>query len=164
MDNDHINTNRYCDINKQRIKILYILAIVFWIGLCLYFKLYTTKGWLILILPLIVFGIAIYNCECLCNELDEYMFKASYLSVGLILTLPLLSWMTKDYNGDINQFISVIILYLTFTLLTLIDVWVPHSSISIFKHLRSVFQTLSITLIIYAMITYFLHREKSNPL
>ena len=154
----------YSEENKLRIKQLYLFSIIFWIIICIYFELYIEKSRVVLILPLFVFCIAIYNCNCLNTEVEEYMFKASYLSVGLILTLPLLSWMSKDYKGDVNKFISVIIMSIVFTLLTLIDIWVSCKNISIFKHIRSILQTLSITLIIYSMITYFLYREKINIL
>ena len=140
------------------IRIAYISVIILFITLVVYFRLYTNKAWFILILPFIIFAIGMYNATGLTEEDEDDMFKASYLSVGAIISLPLLSWMNKDYNGDVYQFVHVIGIAMIFTMLTLVDIWFPRCHRSTYRHVRSSFQTISISLILFAFTAYFLHR------
>jgi len=100
-----------------------------------------------------------HNAPKLTVEIEADMFKASYLPVGAIVMIPMLSWISKDYLGDQAQFIKIIITSLCCTLLTLIDFWVPRSQLSVYKHARSGLQTISISLMILALMTYFVNRS-----
>lgn len=138
---------------------VYGIAIIVWIFIVIYFRLYTVGGSIILWIPIIAFLVGLYNINDLTVEVEDEMFKTSYLSVGLLLALPLLTWMNKDYEGDKAQFTCVIVIAMCLTLLTFIDVWVPRGMLSVYKHARSCLQTMTISLLIYALVTYYLSRR-----
>jgi len=143
---------------SRNIKIIYILMIILWFIVITYFNFWQLRTFPILLLPFILFIIGIYNSDSLTKECENEMFKISFLSVGVIVVIPLLSWISKDYNGDIKQFIAIIVLAMVSTLLSLIDVWIPPDSMSVYKHVKSSLQVISITLLIFGLITYFIHR------
>ena len=140
------------------VKVLYVIFIVIWIIVVVTLKLYTSPAWFILLIPIFTFTFAIFSTHNITYEMEDEMFKASYLSVGLILALPLLSWMNKDFSGDKDHFVSVIFLALGFTILTYIDVWVTKRWLSVFKHFRSCLQTMAVSLFLYAITTYYMNR------
>lgn len=154
----------YSPQHVWKIKLVYVIMIVLWSAIVCYFRLYLLKTWPLLLLPLCVFVVGIYNSDSLTVEIEADMFKASYLPVGAIVMIPMLSWISKDYSGDHSQFVAIIVVSLCCTLLTLIDFWVPKKQLSVYKHLRSGLQTVSLSLIIFALVTYFLHRtSKTMP-
>lgn len=154
----HADTLPYADHICTGLYAVYIVAIIIWLIIVVYFRLYTVTGAFVLWLPIVVFAIGIANADELTVEVEKDMFKASYLSVGLLLALPLLAWMSKDYNGDKAQFTAVVVLAMVLTLLTLVDIWIPKKWLSVYKHGRSCLQTMAVALLIYALVTYFLAR------
>jgi hypothetical protein len=87
------------------------------------------------------------------------MFAANFLTIGLLLALPLLNWTSKGYNGCKKTFTLIIILAITFSILSMYDIWVPKKWLSVYKHGRSCLQTLSLTLVIFGLVEYFLCKE-----
>lgn len=138
---------------------VYIIAILVWFLIICYFELYTSRAAIFLWIPFIVFLIGWSNSADLSPEIEEDMFKASYLSVGLVLSLPLMTWMSKDFNGSRQMFTSVIIVTMVLTLLTLIDIWVAKRWLSVYKHGRSCLQTMAVCLFIFALITYYMDKQ-----
>lgn len=138
---------------------VYAIAILIWVVIVLYFRMYVAPGGWVLLLPIFVFFIAIIYSSELCQLVETEMFKANHLSVGLVFALTLLIWMGKDYTGDVRMFSATIIIAMVMTLLALIDVWVPREWLYVNKHVRSALQTMSITLFIFGLITYFLTRS-----
>ena len=153
-------TNKYKEYGRKKTAItqsVYIAASLVWIFILYYLCLYQTDliGLLILFIPILAFAIAYANAGALTIEVEEDMFKANFLSLGLLILLPLLTWIGKDFEGDKSKFVCVIILALIFTMLSLIDIWVRRRWFSIVKHIKSVFQTLALTLIIYSLYSYY---------
>lgn len=142
---------------------LYLVASVLWLALCYLLRLFHTNfiGLLILLIPLAVFAFGFISSSSLSIEVEDDMFKSNYLSVGLLVMFPLLIWCTNDYKGDIGkraQFITIIIVALVLTMLSLIDIWVSKKWITLVKHVKSILQTSSLTLIIFALYHYYLER------
>ena len=140
------------------VTIVYIVLILIWIATIILMKFYDSPAWFLLGIPFLVFLYALTSCHYLTYDIEDEMFKASYLSIGLILSLPLLSWMNKDYNGNKNQFVSIIFVALGFTILTYIDVWVTKKWLSVLRHFRSGMQTMAVTLFLFAIMTYYKRR------
>lgn len=141
----------------RKIRWLYIISICLWVFLIGAMELYQTNGlgWLLLAIPIIVFGIGIYNSDDLCTNVEEAMFEADFLSIGLLVVLPLLTWVTRDYQGDRKKFLSLVVVALILTMLSMIDIWVPFRQLYLVKHLKSIFQTTSLSLLMFALYTYY---------
>jgi hypothetical protein len=93
------------------------------------------------------------------------MGEANCLSVGLMIAMPLLVYLNNSkYPGDKQRYTSAIIMALIFSLAALVDVWVPHHFLTPYKHLRSIFHVMSLTLCIYALLHHFLTRPGANLL
>lgn len=137
---------------------VYIIALLVWVLIICLFRLYRSPGNFVLLIPIVVFLIGIFNTGSIDDEVENTMFKASYLPMGLILSLALLSWMSRDFTGDKTQFVAVILLAMVFTLFTVIDIWIPRGWLAIHKHARSACQTMAVTLFIFAIATYYYQR------
>lgn len=151
----------YGQRKTEIIQSLYLLALVLWIWLCVALKMYLTDwfGQVLLLLPIFVFGISFINSNYLTVEIEEEMFKYDYLTIGLLLAFPLLSWMSKDYGGDRKQFIKIIVVAIGFTLLTILDVWIRRKWVSYVKHFKSILQTGAVCLLIYALYNYYIKKN-----
>jgi hypothetical protein len=176
MDNVHPMFNRRTrgDISSKYVydpdsdtvfilQMTYIMIALFWILLISYFKLWDEKLSFILFLPLAAFFITFLYLEHISVYVEESMLQTNYLSLGLILALPMLSWMLKEYNGNKKHFITIIILALVLSLLTFVDIWVPENRISVYRHIRSSFQVMSVSLFIYALCTFYFYSYVSIP-
>lgn len=147
----------------RSIQSIYIVSAVLWLCLILVLRLYRTDlpGYFILSIPLFVFAFGFVNSNGLSADVEEDMFKANYLSIGLLVVLPLLTWFNNDYKGSgekRRQFMTLIIVALILTMLSLVDVWVPKKWVTLVKHVKSVLQTASLALIIFALYTYYIER------
>jgi len=140
-------------------RIIYITAIVIWLIIIIYTGFYKLKAAFVLIIPLVIFGIGIFSISSLTAEVEDYMFTANFLTVGLLLALPLLNWTSKNYSGSKQTFTLIIVLAITLSILSMYDIWVTKKWLSVYKHARSCLQTLSLTLVIFGLIEYFLCRE-----
>lgn len=159
-----IQKDKYKHYGRRKthlIQALYILAATLWIGLCYYLELYRTDwvGILILVLPLLVFLVSYSNADSLSIEIEEEMFRYDYLTIGLLIAFPLLTWMSKDYQGDKRHFIRVIVVAIMFTLLAIFDVWVKRKWVTVVKHTKSIFQTAAVALLIYAFYNYYVKKS-----
>jgi hypothetical protein len=145
------------------LQMFYIFISLFWILLISYFKLWDEKLSFILFLPLAAFFLTFLYIEHISVYVEESMMQSNYLSLGLILALPMLSWMLKEYNGNKKHFITVIILALVLSLLTFVDVWVPENRITVYRHFRSSLQVMSVSLFIYALCAFYFYSYVSIP-
>ena len=144
MDKVHHGENKRYDENTTYwTRVVYVIAIVIWLIIIIYTKFYTLQASFILVIPFFVFIIGIINASYLCTDVEEYMFAANFLTIGLLLALPLLNWTSKGYNGCKKTFTLIIILAITFSILSMYDIWVPKKWLSVYKHGRSCLQTLS---------------------
>ena len=122
------------------IRLVYIAGLVLWFAILHYLKLYKPDGYAILILciPIVSFIIGFSNASSLTGEIEDELFKSNYLSVGLLLVLPLLTWINKDYKGDKKRFTKILVLAIITTMLSMIDLWLSEEYLSIIKHAKSI--------------------------
>jgi hypothetical protein len=93
----------------------------------------------------------LHQCGSITKEEEEELYRANYLSIGLIVVLPLLVWMNKEYKGNKKKFVGIIVIAIIFTLLAMIDIWVSRPWISLLFHIQGIFETYALVLLIYAL-------------
>ncbi len=138
----------------SKLQLIYIIAIILWIFLIVFLKLLQVDpiGWFFLIIPLIVYSINLTNIDQCNMETDKELFKANFLSLVFLTAIILINW---DKDGDKRHvfkllFISIILLALSF-----IDFWVCPELQILNKHIKSILQTASISLLIYTLYIYY---------
>jgi len=156
----YIDIKNYSQEKITYVKILYIVFIIIWLILIYIFKLFIADylGWIIITIPIVIFLFGYINANKLTSDVENEVFQANYLSIGLLVVLPLLTWMNKDYNGDKKQFTSILVFALIITMCSMFDIWIGIQWLSLIKHLRSCLQTMSLTLLIYALYTYYVSK------
>lgn len=157
-------TKIYSKGRTRGVRIVYALAILLWLFCIWALELYDTTwlGYLILALPILLFVIGMINACSLTVEVEETIFSFSYLSISLLIVFPLLAWIAKDYVQDKEKLIQIMIIAVVFALLSLFDIWVRPKWLTVVRHLKSIFQTLALTLLIFALYAYYLGRDRSN--
>lgn len=153
---------KHYEYNKHTvfwIRIVYVIALIIWLLIVIYTRFYTLHGSFILAIPFIIFIIGMINAPSLTEEVEDFMFEANFLTIGLLLALPLLNWTSKGYEGSKQTFTLIIILAITLSILSMYDIWVSKKWLSVYKHFRSCLQTMSLTLVIFGLIEYFLCRK-----
>ena len=145
--------------NVTWVRVILVFAIILWIVLVICFSMYKTgiAGYIIIIIPIIAFIIAIANIDQITLELEERLFRDNYISIAVLFVLPLLIWLQCNYKRDKTTYVSIITIALIFALISLLDFWVGPRYISIVNHIKSIFQTYAVVLIIYAFYAYYLH-------
>jgi len=139
--------------------IIYLILVLIWIALVICMKLYDTNyvGLLILLIPIIIFGIAtLYADEHLVSN-HTLNDDDDFLTIGIILLLPLLTYFDKDFT-DKGRFMSIVIVSLFLFLLSVIPMWIPMRFAKYLKILRTSVQTIAITLLLYVIHLYYTHR------
>lgn len=139
------------------IRYVYIIGLLVWIALVCQFKLYKTDvfGWLIILIPIVLFLFGYVNAANITLDVEDEVFQANYLSMGLIVVVPLLTWINKNYNGNVKCFTSILVLALIITMLSMIDIWVTCDWLRVVKHAKSIMQTIAIVLIVYALYIFY---------
>jgi len=163
---DYGHETTYSDATIKSLISLYIGAIVVWtvfyysIGAFHKKQLFYKLAYFI---PLILFGISLYFLTTgdLTNKSEKMMYKTNFLSIGLVIFFPIFSTIVTKYRGDRQFFITLMISGFIFSLLSLYDVWVSPDYQPILKHLKTILQTFTITLIIIAMYTF--HLNETDP-
>jgi len=140
------------------IQISYIIAAILWIYLILIFGLsYTnTLGYFILSIPLWIFLLGFINI-CLVDKISEKeALSLSYLTVGLIVLFPIIAWFKDSDNSTRrDEAIGLLIVSVTLILVSSLEFCVNGKWMSLVRHIKSMIQTIAITLIIFALHLYF---------
>lgn len=142
--------------NRRRFFILclYVLALIFWLYLVIALKMYQGRAAFILWLTPIVFLISMYNIGDIDSDVEKDAGGTSFLEVGLVIAISLLSWM-KDVEGFNPNLIYIMLLAMVFSLIGRIDVWVPSKWMRVYKHFKGIFQTFTLVLFCYVLLEFF---------
>lgn len=141
---------------QNKIKTLYIIAIIFWIFLIIILSLFVRDFFVILILsiPFIVFTVSYFNIKCYSRELDSEMFRTDFIFfIGILITV-FTGWKEKTKHSV--QMFKILMVSLILIMLSSIDIWLGRDEFTLLKHFRSIMQTLALTLLIYALYLYYL--------
>lgn len=159
-DNTKVNL-RYSDNKVFIMRIIYVVSIIAWLLIIFLLKLYVGNDWIawaILTIPLLIYIISAFNVATDTIETENEVFQANIFALGLLIIIPLFSWMSRDFKGNKRKFIGILILALVLSMLSIIDIWTKPEWLSVIKHGKSVLQTMALVLIVYALYTYYLER------
>ena len=147
---------RYHKRKRLAIYLTYIFSFTIWLIIVWWLQLFTSGiiGFFIAIFPLLLFTISTVSIPYLTQDVEDQMFKANFLSLGLVVVIPLFGLMSSNYKGDKRQFLYVLLLAIVFAMLSLIDVWLSPNYMSVAKHIKSVLQVYAIFLLVYAIWLY----------
>ena len=157
-------SRRYSPELVTIIRIIYILAILLWILLIYMLDLMKwSKGYglIFILIPFVVFGIGIANAAVLDEDIENNIFQTSYLTLGVLIVLPLLTWLGQGTSAaDRYEVVEIVLVALIFTLLAMVDVWARREWISVIRHLRSIFQTFALVLLLLALYLFYMQGRK----
>lgn len=137
---------------------LYAIAIICWIVIIIYFELHfnaTLVTWIIILIPIALFIIALVNIKNITADTEVEIFNANYLTIGLLIAIPLFSWISAGSGDDRRRFSSIIVLAIIFSMLSVLDTWVSLRWLTFVKHAKSVLQTYCLILFVTALITFY---------
>lgn len=146
------------------INVSYTIGILIWsiVVCCLGLYRFDIICTLLIFLPYIIFILGIANANKVTKETEKMFFTYNYLSTGLLIFIPFLTWLGASGKKKNARFIILIVLAMIFTMLSMIDFFVDVKYLPITKHIKSIFQTLSMTLLIYAIYLYYISRFSSK--
>ncbi len=155
---------KYCALRIKTVRAWYVFVSVLWISLLTALQVTrylrdTTFAW-IAMLPLVVFTLAFASAENLDTETEAALMRYNTLTLGLVIVLPLLTWISDRFSGrgiQRKQYIGILVTALVFAMLALVDVWVPQRWMSLETHVRSSLQTMSLGLLIIALYLFYLY-------
>ena len=139
------------ECNKLVIVVAYILAIVIWTLILVTFRIGfdSAISIVVIVIPYLVFisAIMFIPTDTVFCDLRENTFFA----IGLVAILPLITWYSQHYIGDKKRFITLAIMAVFVSMLALFEFCLPRSYICLLEHIRSILQTIGITLLIYVI-------------
>lgn len=136
---------------------LYFLAFLLWLFIA--YKVHDRNLFavLILLIPLLVMGISLWNLMYIPARMEEQLFRANYISICVLICVPLLSWVNRDISPDRkHKFIWCVILAVIFAIISLYDVWTDSDWQFFTIHFKSIAETFAITLLLYALYSYYI--------
>ena len=157
----HIPCYKQKQINT--IRYMYICATILWLVAIAFMGILPPRDWielLILFIPIIVFAISYSQLDCITEKVEGYMFRANLLTLGLLISLPLLTWIHENSHENRLMFIRLSSAAIILSVLTLVDIWVCPKYLPLVRHIRSVFQTFALTFFIFVLYRFFI--EKAN--
>lgn len=137
----------------------YLLGTVIWILLFFWMQTYFPDrcwaSWIFLFVPLIVFAI---NFLCLSwseTTIADYMFQGNFLSFGFLIAVILINWNSPFSPQDKINFYRILLIAFILLMLSLIDIWFMEVMIFFHYHIRSILQTMALTLLAYSLYLYY---------
>lgn len=140
------------------IQVVYGLAIIFWFLIIYSLNLYESLSLVetvILIIPIVLFILAMISINNITVRVEATVLKANFFTLGLFVALPLITLIKDDDMSDKAMFIKIAIVSIIFSMLTLVDVWVNHKYYCIQQHIKSIMQTYSIVLLVFAFYRFY---------
>lgn len=151
----------YCDKVVKTLRWTYVFGIIIWI-MIVYFLALTRNPdiivWIILIVPIVLFVVGIYNADKITIDVEDNVFGTNSLALGLLIVIPLLSWVNNDFKGDKKRFVSILVVAVIFSMFSMIDIWTTSRWISIVRHSKSILQTYSLILLIFALYSFYIEQ------
>ena len=139
----------------DKIRRAYYIAIVLWIILviaCRFLFNLGLVGWLVLLIPLIVFFINLRSLDKCSQAVEDHMFSENFLSFSYLIVILIINW---DKEADKNKYFKPLFISFLLIMLSVIDIWVEHENLLLSKHIRSMFQTVALTILAYVLFVYY---------
>jgi len=163
-DNPNSNKNNpiYSEEQAEWIQNIYFIGILFWIILIIGLKIFPTNNiveFLILLVPIVLLLISFKSIPHISDVVENFMFQANILTLGLLVAFPILTWIYKRSKINRGLFLSIIGTAIIFSVLSLFDVGVPHKFLPLVKHVKSILQTFALALFIFAIYRFVMERK-----
>jgi len=146
--------------------IIYSFGIILWIYIIYYFKMLPSKDnidFIIIIVPIFLFILAIFSSSGITPSVEQFMFRGNILSLGLVISLPLLSWVVDKYLGsDRKTFVQMMSIAIILSMITLVDIWVPEKYLYIVKHIKSILQTIAVFILMICLYRFLIHTDSNS--
>lgn len=141
--------------NETYIRITFFIFMVIWTFLVAINGLFISMAFPILLIPYASFGLGILNSDQLADDkLESDMFSATFITMGLVISMPLITFLNKDKpNKDLNH---IIFLAMISTLCSYLHIWGDGAFRHVSKIFRSCLETMAITLYVYVLVVFFL--------
>lgn len=141
--------------NSFYVRAIFAFFTFLWILIVVMNKLYESFAALILLLPFGYFFIGFMNADCVCEkEVMDDVLSVTFINTGLLLSLPIITFLSKDYvDKSINH---VVYLTIVIILLSYPHIWASVKNRELYKVSRSCLETMSITLYIFVLTTFFM--------
>lgn len=143
--------------HAQRIQITYLILTALWTVMLVILGSRTSHpyGLLILLFPYLVFAMAFLNIHDSSPEVEEQYFAGQVFTVAIFITLPLLVRAT-DVDQGREKYMLPMIMALLFTILSIIDFWVPVAWLPTQQHIQKGLQVMGLTLVVYSLYTFYI--------
>lgn len=150
-------TKKYGPQKVKAVQNVYLGFILLWIILIFYLKLYRTTyvGYFILFIPIFFYLLGYNNADQLTIEVEEKTYSVGYISIALLVVIPVLTWTEKNFHGDKWYLTKIVIAAIIMALISLVDIWVRPKWISVVRHIKSSLQTMALTLLVFALYEYY---------
>lgn len=158
---------KYTDDIKTVLYWTYMMGLVVWFAIVIWLELYSQTAigirngcayntqiiqFAIIAIPLFVFAVSGYNIQNATYGMESRMFMGDFLAFALLIIVVFVNWQ-KEKCPRIFKILMIAIILL---MLSLIDIWTSPEYIIVMYHVRSILETLSLTLLVYALYSYYL--------
>ena len=159
-----INNNecgtKYTPEQISQLRGIYLAFVIFWLILIIYLQLYKEDSIVLglMCIPIILFIYTYSTLDQVEREIENQIFQANYLSISLLVVLPLFFNLTRatKFTGPLKLVIIAII----FILLGLVDMWLPIKLVPFARHFKSCLETIGLLLLVIAV--YMFYRKLFN--
>ncbi len=111
-------------------------------------------GRIIFFVPIAVYGIILWSVITIDNPInpEEADFTSETLTLGILSLIPLIVWThDKELTHGIDIIVSVLV-SMSLGVISLIDIWIKQKNVILIRHIRSILQTMSLSLLVYALV------------
>nr|QBK89599.1 MAG: hypothetical protein LCPAC001_01090 [Pithovirus LCPAC001] len=145
-----LDQDTYSDDKKNKIRVIYLIAVIVWLIIIFIFEFYKTTvvGYFILFIPIFLFAISFFFVENGTVEFESEVLGGNYIAFLFLIISVIIRWSKIKQKRKIILALMVSIFLIMFSL---IDVWVGKSNLILLKHIRTIFNTAALALLIYAL-------------
>lgn len=134
---------------------VFTIFMIVWTFVITYNKFFLLSLWPILLIPYGLFGLGIINAGDIADdEIEENVFSTTFVTMGLVISLPLLTMINKDKQN--KELTHIIFLGMIFTLFSYFHLWVDKPQRHVCKIIRSCLETIAVDLYILALTIFFI--------
>ena len=153
-NNDDDDDGKYSPDTVYYLQIMYIIAIIVWIAIISFLRLYETSffGWLILLIPILFFLMAFCSLSGITREVEKFMFQHDFLQFGYIVIVVVLIW---DKTIDDEKVFNLVSIGIVLLVLSMLDIWTTENKLVYMKHFQSIVQTIAAVVLIFVLFYYY---------
>lgn len=177
---DEIKNNRISLMKKNKetaetgvyIRYAFLIFMIIWTFIISINRFYNYAAFPVLLIPYGAFGLGIINSDIIADDrIEDGVFSATFITMGLVISLPLLSYINgrilgidpekttnnivdekkKKTSSELNH---IIFLAMISTLLSYIHIWVDENQQHVCKIIRSCLETIAVTLYIFVLVIF----------